>query len=55
MYIMLGIRPDVAFSITVLSRNIEHSIPEDISKLKNKTKDDNLECYSDVHFRGCNR
>lgn len=69
MYLMLGTRPDLAFSVGVLSRALESPTSEDVQRLKRvlryiagtldygiiyKTNGEKkLECYSDADYGGC--
>ncbi|XP_073811647.1 uncharacterized protein [Musca autumnalis] len=69
MYLMLGTRPDLAFSVGVLSRSLESPTSEDVQRLKRvlryiagtldygiiyKTNGlKKLECYSDADYGGC--
>ncbi|XP_073817619.1 uncharacterized protein [Musca autumnalis] len=69
MYLMLGTRPDLAFSVGVLSRSLESPTSEDVQRLKRvlryiagtldygiiyKTNGlKKLECYSDADNGGC--
>lgn len=69
MYLMLGTRPDLAFSIGYLSRTLDKPSKEDIIRIKRVlryiagtkeygikyTSDNNLhlECNSDADFGGC--
>ncbi|XP_073841492.1 uncharacterized protein [Musca autumnalis] len=69
MYLMLGTRPDLAFSAGVLSRSLESPTSEDVQRLKRvlryiagtldygiiyKTNGlKKLECYSDADYGGC--
>lgn len=71
MYLMVGTRPDLAYSIGILSRNLENPTNEDLIKLKrvfrylrgtndlgivyHSTKKGGLECYSDADFGGCSK
>lgn len=69
MYLMLGTRPDLAYSIGFLSRTLENPSNEDITRVKrvfryisgtinygifyNNEHAQELECYSDADFGGC--
>ncbi|XP_065354574.1 uncharacterized protein LOC135949041 [Calliphora vicina] len=69
MYLMLGTRPDLAYSVGYLSRTLDNPSKEDIVRVKRVlryiagtkeygityTADNNLkfECYSDADFGGC--
>lgn len=69
MYLMLGTRPDLAYSVGYLSRHLDNYTCEDIQKLKrvfryiagsidvgiayNKEGPKLLECYSDADYGGC--
>lgn len=69
MYLMIGTRPDLAYSVGYLSRHLENPTQEDIIKLKRvlryisgtlsygikyeKQKENGLKCYSDADFGGC--
>lgn len=71
MYLMVGTRPDLAFSVSFLSRSLDCPSLEDVSRLKRvlryiagttklgivyrPTKNRNFECYSDADFGGCNK
>ena len=71
MYLMLGARPDLAFSIRFLSRTLENLTNENIAQVKRvfryisgtinlgivyrKQKKRILECYSDADFGGCKK
>lgn len=71
MYLMLGTRPDLAFSIGFLSRTLENPTNENIAQVKRvfryisgtinlgivyrKQKKGILECYSDADFGGCTK
>lgn len=69
LYLMLGTRPDLAYSVGFLSRSLENHTTEDVTRLKrvfryiagtidlgivyNKDSNHELECYSDADFGGC--
>lgn len=69
MYLMLGTRPDLAYSVGYLSRTLENPQEEDVIRLKRvfryiagtlsksitfeRDSEAKLECYSDADFGGC--
>lgn len=71
MYLMLGTRPDLAYSIGFLSRTLENPSDDDITRVKrvfryiagtatygilyDKTAEQKLQCYSDADFGGCEK
>ena len=71
MYLMVGTRPDLAYSVSVLSRTLDCSTEDDVVKLKRVLRyiagtcdlgivyrpcgSGKLECYSDADFGGCNK
>lgn len=70
MYLMTATRPDLGYSIGVLSRNLENPTKEDITRAKRVLRyikgtldygirydriSKELECYSDTDFGGCEK
>ena len=69
MYLMLGIRPDLGFSIGFLSRSLENPSKDDILRVKRvfryiagtlkygisykRSEESTLQCFSDADFGGC--
>ncbi|XP_075167632.1 uncharacterized protein LOC142239738 [Haematobia irritans] len=69
MYLMLGSRPDLAYSIGFLSRTLENPSSEDVMRVKrvfryiagtlsygiayDAKNNPKLECFSDADFGGC--
>lgn len=71
MYLMIGTRPDLAYSVSVLSRTLDSPSAQDVMKLKrvlryvkgtvnmgivfSANRDSYLKCYSDADFGGCKK
>ncbi|KAF2892605.1 hypothetical protein ILUMI_13569 [Ignelater luminosus] len=71
MYLMIGRRPNLAFSVSFLSRSLGCPSSEDISRLKRVLRyiagttdlkityrpdgNSNFKCFSDADFGGCNK
>ena len=69
MYLMLGTRPDLAYTVGFLSRSLENPTSQDVVRLKRvlryiagssnkgivygRNYPNSLECYSDADYAGC--
>lgn len=69
MYLMIGSRPDIAYSVGVLSRNLEKPTVQDVTRAKRvlryvkgtvnygityrRNRDLVLQCFSDADYGGC--